>query len=118
MATTTKTETLDDFTGEAGATTVEFFHQGEQYSIDLKGGTLANFRKMIEAQDAKFAPFVAKARKVTAKTRTARKGKGKSGQASQAAVIRAWAVANGVEVGTRGRLAPTVIEQYNAAHAG
>ena len=33
-----------------------------------------------------------------------------------ASVVRAWAAENGIETGSRGRLAPDVIKAYNAKH--
>lgn len=32
--------------------------------------------------------------------------------------VRAWAVANGIPVGSRGRIAADVVEQYKAANQG
>ena len=117
MATNTITEYLDDFTGEAGAERVAFSHNGQDFTIDLKGGTRANFVKMLAAFEDKMAPFLAVAKPVTPV-----KGKGKGRKTSapaakgEAAEIRQWARQNGIEVGTRGRIGPDVKAAFLAAH--
>ena len=115
MAEQTITEFLDDLTGETGAERVEFSHDGKMFTIDLKGGARANFVKMLAAHESKMEKFLAVAQPVNAPAKATRKA-AKAGT-GDAAVIRQWAVENGVEVGSRGRINPAVREAFNAANA-
>lgn len=107
--------TTDDIDGSAEAVPVHFAFQGVDYTIDL--GT-KNHDKLIKA----FAPFIKAAKK---QPRTLPQA-GANGKAQRKAVtrkdaldpkvVRAWARANGIEVGDRTRIRKDVIDAYLAAN--
>jgi len=116
MATKTYTIMHDDLDGTAESdtnpvSTVEFALDGQDYEIDLGGGNAANLRSML-------APFVAAARKATAKTATTA-AKATRGTATakpdreQNAAIRTWARSRGATISERGRIPAEVTEAYH-----
>lgn len=111
MATVTNTTVTvtDDLDGKNGAETVLFSLDGVDYSIDLGALNRKNFRasmqKYIDAAKVVEPVKVRKSNKTSAKPN------------GDAALIRDWARANGIAVGDRGRLNPSVIEAFNAAQA-
>lgn len=114
MATLTNTTVTvtDDLTGQAGATTIKFGLDGKNYTIDLNSINEANLRKSLakyieKATEEVPAPVVA--------PRTRRASGTRARTNTDAASIRAWAVANGFTVGTRGRIDSEIVEAYNAA---
>lgn len=113
MATVTNTTVTvtDDIDGKNGATNVLFSVEGVDYSIDLGGLNLKNFR-------ASFQKYIDAATVV--EPVKASKGKGKTSGAKptgDAALIREWANSNGITVGKRGRINPEVVAAYTAALA-
>ena len=114
MAEQTLVTFLDDFTGEEGAERVVFSHGGRDFTIDLKGGTRANFVKMLAAFEDKMAPFLAVASPLAAPAPVKRRKTGSAAE-GEAATVRKWARENGITVGTRGRIAPEVTAAYLAA---
>jgi hypothetical protein len=114
MATQTSVTVIDDITGEPGAETVTFGIDGGWYELDL---TSANRDKLYSS----LADFVAKARKVTSKTRKAGKASPvQLGTASatrdraQTKAIREWARGHGYQISDRGRIPLNVETAYNA----
>lgn len=107
MAAITQTLITDDINGKEGATNVQFALDGKTYEIDLDNLNAANLRrslaKYIEAGREVKATGKRQARKTTAPN-------------TDAARIRAWAVEAGIPVGTRGRIHPDVVAQFEAAH--
>lgn len=108
MAAITQTLITDDLNGKPDATNVQFALDGKTYEIDLDNLNAANLRrslaKYIEAgREVKATGKAAKPRKATAPN-------------TDAARIRAWAVEAGIPVGTRGRIHPNVVAQFEAAH--
>lgn len=109
---------VDDLDGsvlEIGSgDTVLFSLDGTAYEIDLTDDNAAALR-------AAFAPYIAAARSVSARSGTAApRGKGpapqkRAGQRDYAPV-RAWASENGFTVSERGRVPASVLEAYDAAH--
>jgi hypothetical protein len=105
MARKVITTVLDDIDGSEGAETVTFSYKGVAYEIDLSD---ENAQKLEDALE----PYVSAGRKVGRGTSS----KAKSGSSVDLNAVRAWAADNGIEVAPRGRVAASVIEQYEAAN--
>ncbi|GAA3646885.1 Lsr2 family protein [Nonomuraea antimicrobica] len=102
---------LDDIDGSDADGTTRFALDGTNYEIDLSGPNREKLEKAL-------APFITKARAVRAE-RTVRGRRGLSSRTvsrERATEIRRWAKAQGLPVSERGRIAATVVEQYEAAH--
>lgn len=97
----------DDIDGSDAAETIVFALDGINYSIDLSA---ANAVKLRDA----FAPYIAAGERERNARRTT-SGRRKSG-GTAATDIRAWAVAQGMQVSTRGRVSAEVREAYERAH--
>jgi hypothetical protein len=104
----------DDLDGSADAQPYEFTWDGVTWTIDLAD---KNRKKLEEA----LRPYLDKARparqaqaKSTTTTRTRRSSKGGRDDLE---AIRAWAQANGYKVGDRGRIAKSIIEEYDLAQS-
>jgi hypothetical protein len=100
---------VDDLDGSPAERTIRFSWEGVAYELELSKKNAVALEKTIK-------PYVAAARKArTGRPRragsTARAGK------RDLAVVREWAAQNGFPVSTRGRVAATVIEAYDAANA-
>lgn len=104
MAKKVVVELIDDVDSSPAAETVSFGLDGTQYEIDLSAENAEELR-------AAFAPWVAAGRKVTAGRRVVPKP---AKAASDAAAIRDWARAKGIEVSERGRIPAEVRAQYVA----
>jgi hypothetical protein len=110
-----KTLIIDDLTGETGARTRNLRFDGVEYEIDLTDASFAELRKLLK-------PYLKAARQLSGgrapvqriRRRDAAASKPK-GAATEAAVIRVWARANGVAVTERGRVAPAVRDAWVAA---
>lgn len=114
-------ELIDDIDGKSADETVTFSVDGVVYEIDLSE---TNARKLREA----FAPFI----DAGTQLREGKAGNGRlrpsggghasadTGRGNRALnrTIREWAIAKGLEVSPRGRLAQDVIDQYRAAGRG
>ncbi|GAA3615587.1 Lsr2 family protein [Nonomuraea rosea] len=104
---------VDDVDGSDAEGTTKFALDGTSYEIDLSGSNREELEKAL-------APFITKARAV----RTDRGVRGRRGGAGSTRMvsreksteIRQWAKAQGLPVSERGRIAATVMEQYEAAH--
>ncbi len=109
-----KTLIIDDITGETGARTHAFRLDGVEYEIDLTDSSLGELRTALK-------PYLRAARQVSASgipAPRARRGASPpptKPTSTEAAVIRAWARANGVAVTERGRVAPPVRDAWLAA---
>lgn len=116
MATTVNTTTIvtDDLTGAEGAVTIKFGLDGKNFTIDLTSDNEAKLRKFL----TKYVEAATEEVPAPAPTpRTRRSNGNRSRPNHDAAAIRAWAQANGIQVGSRGRLDSEVIEAYHAAQA-
>lgn len=95
----------DDLTGETfeegKGETVAYSFDGQKYEIDLTAKNAAAFRKAFE-----------KYVKVSRAKGSARK----TGEPSEATVIREWANANNHKVSDRGRIPADVVAAYHAAN--
>jgi hypothetical protein len=99
---------VDDIDGTGSASTIAFGLDGKRYEIELNKRNEAKLRKTL-------GPWIEKAREVRSPApsrRTRRKAKADS------ATVRQWAAENGVEVSSTGRVAQSVIDQYEAAQKG
>ena len=106
MATRTTVTLEDDLEGGPADRTVRFGLDGAEYEIDLNSRNAAKFSSQL-------APFISRARKAgsEARPRPARTPSGRE----RSARIRAWAKGQGISVSDRGRLAASVIGQYEKA---
>jgi hypothetical protein len=109
MAQKVVTELIDDVDGTEADETVIFSWKGYSYEIDLSA-------KNVGKLDKALAPFIDKAR------RLGRAGKAglkvaPARAASNAADVRAWAVANGYDVPERGRIPNEIRDAYEQANA-
>jgi hypothetical protein len=107
MAQKVVTELIDDVDGSEADETVTFAWKGYTYEIDLSAKNVGKIDKAL-------APFIDKARRV------GRAGKASSKAtisrvSSDAATVRAWALANGYEVPERGRIPNDIRQAYEAS---
>ncbi|GAA3585066.1 Lsr2 family protein [Nonomuraea rosea] len=104
---------IDDIDGSDAEGTTTFALDDTNYEIDLSGSNREKLEKAL-------APFITKARAVRAeRTHRGRRGAAASSRAmsrEKSTEIRRWAKAQGLPVSERGRIASTVVEQYEAAH--
>lgn len=110
LKTTRVVNLIDDMDGTPADTTINFAVGPNQYTIDLSAENAASFK-------AALAPYIESGRRVTA-TRKPRKPRSAEDRAKRqkTAEIRKWAIEKGYTSSTRGRLGPTVIAAYEAAH--
>lgn len=93
---------IDDLDQSPDAERVRFSLNGTNYTIDLSAENLADLEE-------KLRPFIEAATEVAA---TARKAVANPGRMQK---IRAWALDNGHDVASRGRIPQTVIDAYEWA---
>lgn len=94
----------DDLDGSEASETVNFALDGTEYEIDL---TEAHANELREAL-----------RKYTNVARKASGGRGRPARktsSSDAKAIRMWALNQGMQVNTRGRIQADIVEKYQAA---
>lgn len=108
------TKMVDDLDGSQADRTIRFSIDGAHYEIDLSDENADKFREV-------FAPYIANGRRVTSRKSSRRSSSASSASTGRAqrqktAEIRAWAIEKGYTSSTRGRLGPTIIEAYEAAH--
>jgi hypothetical protein len=111
---------IDDLSGDTGAKTRQFSFDGMNYEIDLTDASFATFKGALK-------PFIKVARATgpgrsrpaaPARARRSggsRKARGAAKAPTEAAVIRAWARAQGLTVTERGRVAPELRAAWQAA---
>ena len=97
----------DDLDGGPADRTIDFGWDGVAYQIELSKKNAAEFEKLLR-------PYVAVARRARASSRGRRSG-GRSGR-RDLQDIREWAAQHGHKVSSRGRIASTVVDAYDAAH--
>jgi Lsr2 len=94
-----------DLSGAAGAETILFGLHGRQYEIDLTDKEQGDLEKALKK-------FIEVSRVQTKKgLKPAKTAVGPS-----PATVRAWAVANGLEVPARGRIPEAVVAQFREAN--
>jgi len=99
----------DDIDGSEASETISFALDGSEYVIDLNEGHANELREAL-------ARFTDAGRRVSggrgrpaARTKSSQSG-------PDAKAVRMWAVENGIQVNTRGRIQAEVVEKYEAAH--
>ena len=102
MAQQVKVILVDDTDGGPAEETVAFGLDGAEYEIDLSAKNAKNFRDAL-------TPWKEKARKTG--------GGRRRGARSYSSDIRAWAIAQGHQVSSRGRVSAQVREAYQKANA-
>lgn len=99
----------DDIDGSEASETISFALDGSEYVIDLNEGHANELREALRR-------FTDAGRKVSGgRGRPAARSKSLQGRAD-AKAVRMWAVKNGIQVNTRGRIQAEVVEKYEAAH--
>jgi len=96
----------DDYDGGQADETVSFALDGAEYEIDLSSENAQKFRDEL-------AGWIGHSRKTGGR----RKRAAKSGATSSTSEIRAWALANGLAVSSRGRVSAEVREAYEKANS-
>jgi hypothetical protein len=108
----TKTVKIDDLDNKTeGAEEVTFGLNGDFYKLDLAE---ANRKKLADT----LAPFIKAATPITGRDaiRRATNGNGAPPADADPAKIRAWAIANGKDIGDKGRVPESIQEEYRKAH--
>jgi hypothetical protein len=107
MARKVVTTLEDDLDGSEASETVNFALDGTEYEIDLTDAHANELREAI-------SKYTTVARKTSGgRARPARKS---SGSGNDAKAIRIWALDQGMQVNTRGRIQADIVEKYQAAH--
>lgn len=103
----TKTVLVDDMDGGDAETTIAFALNGEGYSMDLSN-------KNAETFYAALAPWLA----IATRNKTARETTVQNHLAGveQRAAIREWAIKQGMDISTRGRIPQEITDEYNKTH--
>ncbi len=97
----------DDLDGSEAVGTITFALDGTEYEIDLNETNAAELRNALSR-------FTDVARKTSSgRGRPARKS---SGSGVDTKSVRLWAIENGFQVNTRGRIQSDIIKKYQAAH--
>ena len=99
----------DDYDGGTAAETVTFALDGAEYEIDLSEENATKLREEL-------AGWIGHARKTGGRRRRATTGAAKPTGSSSTSEIRAWALENGHDVSSRGRVSAEVREAYEQAH--
>jgi hypothetical protein len=98
----------DDLDGSEASETLNFSVDGTEYEIDLNAGHANELRSALSRYtNAARKVTSGRSRPVTRKT---------SGAGTDAKAIRMWAIDNGLQVNTRGRIQADIVEKYLAAH--
>src|SRR6476469_6827241 len=108
MATKILTVLQDDLDGSDASETVSFALDGASYEIDLSD-------KNASALRSSFSPWIAPARLLRGRGRTAVSANAKPFDQVDNRSVRAWASANKIEISSRGRIPASVIDQYRRA---
>lgn len=106
MASRTTVILTDDLSGDEADETVRFAFDGKSYAIDLSTKNADKLRKVI-------APYVQAARREGSVPKL--KGRGNVATGVDPAAVRAWALSNGYDVSSRGRVSAAIIEAFKAA---
>jgi hypothetical protein len=109
MTKTMVEQLVDDLDGTPGERTVTFTWDGIAYEIELSKKNATAFEKTLK-------PYLDVARRVKTKSTSSRRGGAVRGGKRDLSEIRSWAEHHGFEVSSRGRIASSVIEAYDAAN--
>lgn len=111
MAKRTIAKYFSDLSGndiDSTSPTIHFAFDGTSYEIDLTEAEADELREVL-------APYLAVARRA-AGTRAARKAASSSDGGPSPKDVRAWAVAQGLDVPARGRIPASLTEAYESQH--
>lgn len=98
----------DDLDGSEASETLNFSVDGTEYEIDLNAEHASELRSAL-------SPYANAARKLSGGR--GRPGGRKSPTAGiDSKAVRLWAIDNGLQVNTRGRIQADIVEKYQAAH--
>ncbi|KXC06520.1 MULTISPECIES: histone-like nucleoid-structuring protein Lsr2 [Microbacterium] len=104
---------VDDLTGEEipeeDSVSIQFSYGGQAYEIDLS-------RQNATKLDDFLAPYIDKARRVRSFGAAPARRAAPAARTRDLEAVRAWARSNGHTVSTRGRVAKSLLEAYDAAH--
>lgn len=112
MASKTVVILSDDLDGSEASETIRFSLDNSEYEIDLNEGHANELRQTLER-------FTNAGRKVSGgragrASTSSRKSSSQGGPDAKA--VRQWAIENGINVNTRGRIQAEIVEKYEAAH--
>ena len=99
----------DDYDGGEADETVSFGLDGAEYEIDLSSANASELRNAL-------GPWLAHARKVGGRKRSRAARPAAAESAGSTSDIRAWALENGMEVSSRGRISSELRQAYEQAH--
>lgn len=100
----------DDYDGGTADESVSFALDGVEYEIDLSEANASRLREELAA-------WIGHARKTGGRRRRTAPAAAKPTGPSSTSEIRSWALGNGYEVSSRGRVSAEVREAYEQAHA-
>lgn len=100
---------IDDVDGSPAVETIHFARGDHHYEIDLNEEHARQFNECLDY-------WSGHARKVESPHGPKTRGARKSAKPSDAAKIREWATAHGIQVGPRGRIPSDIREKYYAAN--
>jgi hypothetical protein len=107
MARETVVKLTDDLDGSAAAATVKFALDGLHYEIDLS-------EKNDNALRTTLNPFIEAARRVRPEPTRGGRALGRPVDKERNQAVRRWALEEGVELPSRGRIAGGVLEAFDA----
>jgi len=107
MARETIVTLVDDIDGSVAASTVTFSLDGSTYEIDLSDKNNNALRTALN-------PFIEGARRVRGASVRGGRASGRTTDKDRNSAIRTWALDNGVELPSRGRIAGAVQDAYDA----
>ncbi len=99
----------DDIGGSEANETLSFALDGTEYEIDLNNEHANELRQTLER-------FTTAARKTAGRSIRPAARKSSSQGAPNAKAVRLWAIENGLQVNTRGRIQSDIVEKFEAAH--
>ncbi|MDN4611465.1 histone-like nucleoid-structuring protein Lsr2 [Arthrobacter burdickii] len=97
----------DDIDGSEASESIRFGLDGTEYEIDLNEQHARELREALQR-------FTEVARRPSG-GRPRRAGRNSSGSGIDAKAVRQWALDNGLQVNTRGRVQQEIVEKYQAA---
>ncbi|MBB2903091.1 hypothetical protein FHR75_003933 [Kineococcus radiotolerans] len=109
MATRTTTQLTDDIDGSPATERIVFTLDGDAYEIDLNADHACQLRASLDV-------FIQHARRTGAQTIGHRDNYKRTTLAPDHRIIRSWARTHGHPVTATGRISPTLLRAYQAAH--
>jgi hypothetical protein len=111
VARTTVVKLIDDLDGSEAVVTVSFSFREDSYEIDLSASNAERFGSVLR-------PYVDHARRVKGPTPLTKRKSSASGLSKEElARVRAWALAEGIQINAAGRVAKSILEKYRQAQA-